>query len=1136
MAENEANSVLPGTCDTSGSTKTIVFRLVTECFFCSTLLLFVHVPSRVVLSMHATIFEKKMVDTLETEPFSDLLRYFRTNKKLTQEQLAQRVGVHRNTISAWENDDYVPKDIDEINRLEEKLDLSHLQTDMLFIAAHYPPKYQKLNTERILPIDVPLASSRVSGSAKPLKPTDILRNPYKGLHAFGLKDVGDFFGRDRLVDELVEALLPTSSETDGGQGTRLLTVIGPSGAGKTSVMMAGLLPRLQAGAVPGSQLWLYVQPIVLGKKPLESLALALSEHLPEKRRDLIEQDLSDPSARGLSLLTESLAKRGGTRVVLVIDQFEELYKQSLSQVDVKHLVKLFVSAVTEPQSALLVLITLRADFYTQIMSSPEFAQLVRVHQRLVLPMTKEEFRAVIEEPAKLPDVKLKFEKTLVDDLLSEIQEQAGALPLLEFTLYQLVDQSKNRLGKDRRLTLQVYREIGGVKGALASYAEAVYTTLPPEKQSPFVRYVFLRLVLIEGGDRRLDVVTRRRASLQEFILSDPLKTEAVTDVISLFITARLLVTDRIAEVPTLEVSHEALLLEWPRLKEWLRETREEDIRLQQRISQDATEWEDSGKSKDRLYRGTQRRKARTWAVRNMPSANEMAFLQASAKRHIQSVISVVVLVLVLVSSISAAGWYGLHQPPDPTRVTTLADNGIGSLRWCIDNVPSGRTIRFDESVRGTIRLTSGDLAFVGGKKLIINGPGAKILAISSGHTNSGINIFRTASVTISGLSFKDSRFTDKSLIENGGTLKLTGFTFSHNSTNVYGGDIYNTGVVSLDASALSGNTASLGGGGIYNATGGTVSLINSSLSANITEYGGGIYNATGGTVSLINSSLSSNLASYGGGIFNHEGGKVSVIDSTFSGNQTFYGGGIFNIGTVSLLGSTLSKNAASIGGGGIYNNTGIVSLNNSTLFANIAKSNSGITTYSYMVSLNDSTLASGGGIDNEGGRIDITFCTIASNTASQGGGIFLHDFEGISGGGIISRSEATIRNSIIAANQANTGRDISGSFISGGYNLIQNAIGATFTPNRGDQLVPDFSHVFASNVGLSSNGGSTQTLVLLADLNNPALDVIPLAFCQVKEVYDEHARMYTDQRGKLRPGNKKTACDIGAYEAQNVIA
>jgi WD40 repeat protein/serine/threonine protein kinase len=458
------------------------------------------------------------------------------------------------------------------------------------------------------------------------------RNPYKGLRAFTKDDAPDFFGRDGLIQELTESLRSML----GSGRPRLLAVLGPSGSGKSSVVMAGLLPRLQKGALSGSAGWVYLPPMVPGKRPLESLLLTLAPLLPEIEMrsessagslKSVREALEDEAGRGLYLLTTQLVKQPGTKVVLMVDQFEELFTQTTSEEERRHFINLLVKAVTELRSPVIVILTLRADFYDRPLSYPALGRLIQNRHRVVLPMELQDLRAVIEQPAALPDVQLTFEGNLVGDLLFETQGQAGALPLLQFTLDQLFQRRDGHW-----LTQQAYLEIGGVKGALAKHAESTYASLPSNEHRRLARALFLRL--IDPGMIEQDT-TRRRASLAELVLPNPQQTSIIQEVANNFIAARLLTTNEIAGTMTIEVSHEALIREWTRLAEWLRAARE-DIALQQAVSSDAAEWIRRGNPADRLYRGTQLLEAQAWAERNVPSTNEVAFIQASlAERQLQ---------------------------------------------------------------------------------------------------------------------------------------------------------------------------------------------------------------------------------------------------------------------------------------------------------------------------------------------------------------------------------------------------------------------------------------------------------------------------------------------------------------------
>ena len=900
------------------------------------------------------------------------------------------------------------------------------------------------------------------------------RNPYKGLEAFKERDAANFFGRDTLIAELAETLEGILTAEKPAPASRLFTVVGPSGSGKSSVVMAGLLPALRKGILPGSEAWVYLEPIVPGQHPLESLVLAFASRLPHRSLRSLHEDLEDDATRGLHLLAIQLVKQPGARVVLIVDQFEELFTQTVSEAERQRFIDLLVTAVTEPQGPLIVLLTLRADFHDRPMQYRQLSQLIEAHRTPVLPMGPHELRAIIEQPALLPDVQLIFEGNLVGDLLFEMQGQPGALPLLEFTLDQLFQRREGHV-----LTIEAYREIGGLKGALARHAESTNAALPSEEHRRLARALFLRL--IDPGMSEQDT-TRRRAALSELSLPDAQQTLNLRAVADAFVTAHLLTTNEIAGTTTIEVSHEALIREWPRLIGWLREGRE-DIHLQQALSHDVAEWEQRSKPKDRLYRGSQLKEASRWAQRNVPSDKEVAFLQASAASRVRSIVSVIAVLFLLVSSVGVAGWFYLHRTPDFTRVTNLQDDGVGSLRWAVNEAPPRSTITFDPSVQGTIQLTSGNLNI--GKSLTLLGPGARKLAISSTRSYV-IHVIPSVSVSISGLAFKDSQITFE------------------DTSSLFGSFIYNEGTLSLTNSIISGNRVSSSssfvcGGGIFN--GGKLSLTNTIVShnsvfaSNKSVYGdstpsicgGGIFNAA--TLSLTNTTVSDNKAS---------GGTTTFI----------CGGGILNGDTLSLINSTVSGNSASAGrsgsacSGGIYNQGGMLSLTNSTVSGNM-------------------TAYNGGGIFSDGGQITITFCTIYGNRAYGAGG-------GISTAAAKKSSDSvTVRNSIIAGNTALNDQDIVGRLTSGGYNLIGNFTGADFVNASPNKHLTDIEGDQFTNLGidpmLRDNGGQAQPDTWTHRLlqGSPAIGRIPPDACNVSGVS-------TDQRGVQRPRGK--SCDIGAYE------
>jgi hypothetical protein len=926
-------------------------------------------------------------------------------------------------------------------------------------------RYETATESLLASVKQPRAT--ISSVEKQLQPATKPRNPYKGLQTFTAQDTRDFFGRDALINELtatLEHLL--GQERKGKQDARLLAVLGASGSGKSSVVLAGLLPYLQQDGVLSSKEWIYLDPIVPGAHPLEALAVSFAQQPSLENVISLHTALTSDSLRVLHLLARQLAGSSSRKVLLFIDQFEEVFTLTTSEEERTHFLDLLLTAVTEPEGPFLVVLTMRADFYERSMQYPTFFRLLDAQHVSVLPMEPEELRQVIELPACLPDVQLTFEGDLVGDLLFDMREQVNALPLLEFTLDQLFAYRS-----DSMLTMRAYREIGGLKGALAKHTEATYRILPTKEHQIVARSLFLRL--IDPGRTEQDT-TRRRARLTEFDLPDPAQKKLIGETINTFLAARLLTTNEHAGIATIEVSHEALIREWPRLSEWLHEARE-DILLQQKISEDALQWQQRRRPKDRLYRGSQLKEALAWAKRNTPSEQEDIFLHKSISRPAYSALFVLSLLLFILATTVGVSLFFRQRSPDLAQVTTLQNDGVGSLRWAIGNAASGSTISFAPSLAGqTIILT--DTLEIPNKQLRLQGPGARRITISN--AKHGIVVDDRASVTLTNLIFTGGKSNSVALFINMGNLTLTNSTVSDNS-------------------------ASQGGGGIYNS--GSLTLTNSTVSDNSSEYGGGIYNS--GSLTLTNSTVSDNSSEYGGGIFTYQR-SLTLTNSTVSGNSASQsGGGIQNDnGSLTLTNSTVSGNS-SIYGGGMGNDYGSLTLTNSTVSGNSASQN-------------------GGGIRNLAGAVTLVFCTLYGNQARTGGGLSTqddatydpsHPLHGVS----------TMSNSLIAGNQAHVGPDVAGVLTTEGYNLFQNTTGTTFL-DPSQKHSTDLTDIPLSDIKINPNlqlNGSKTTETHALEPGSPAINAIPLAACLI---IVSRVLITTDQRGVKRP--QGPACDIGAYE------
>jgi DNA-binding SARP family transcriptional activator/WD40 repeat protein len=453
-------------------------------------------------------------------------------------------------------------------------------------------------------LDVVAASGEVSVDVE-------RRNPYKGLRAFQEADASDFHGRDALVEEMVEAL--TSS--------RLVAVVGPSGSGKSSAVRAGLLPVLRQGAIPSSENWL-ITDMFPGAHPFEALEVALLRVATSRPPDLYETLTTD--AGGLDRALHQLLPSQASEMVLVVDQFEELFSL-VSSASKRRLFLDMLLGTTDESSRARILLTLRADFFDQPLRYPEFAEVFRDHVVVVSPPTRDGLTRAVTQPALSVGVGL--EPGLATRIVDDVREQPGGLPLLQFAL---TDLFARRMGDV--LTLEQYETSGGVGGALAKRAEELFSSFSSRGKEA-ARQMFLRLVTVdEVADD-----TRRRVAQSELHGLD-IDPAVMTETMHQFGALRFLSFDRdpATRSPTVELAHEALLTEWDRLRTWVDERRE-DLLIHRRIQVTVQDWENSGQDPSYLLRGVRLEQARAWADRTdiAITAREMAFLEASVERQEQ---------------------------------------------------------------------------------------------------------------------------------------------------------------------------------------------------------------------------------------------------------------------------------------------------------------------------------------------------------------------------------------------------------------------------------------------------------------------------------------------------------------------
>ena len=345
--------------------------------------------------------------------------------------------------------------------------------------------------------------------------------------------------------------------------------------------------------------------MVPGAHPLEELERALMGIAINPDLKLQEQLAKD----SFGLLRAAWMALPGkeSELLLVIDQFEELFILVEDESERAHFLELLHTAVTDQDSIVRVVVTLRADFYDRPLMYSDFGHLVEAHSAIVLPLTADELEQAVRTPAERVGAVL--EKGLEAMIIADVADQPGTLPLLQYALTELFERREGRM-----LTNETYLAIGGVLGALGRRAEEVYYGLDPEAKDAG-RQLFLRLVTLGEGaeDTRRRVLRTELERLsrgqgvgdKEQGIGDRGQGIGISEVIDAFGGARLLSFDRdpVTREPTVEVAHEALLQEWRRLREWLDESRA-DIRMQRVLGNAAAEWLESGQEVSFLMRGS----------------------------------------------------------------------------------------------------------------------------------------------------------------------------------------------------------------------------------------------------------------------------------------------------------------------------------------------------------------------------------------------------------------------------------------------------------------------------------------------------------------------------------------------------
>ena len=475
--------------------------------------------------------------------------------------------------------------------------------------------------------------------------------PYKGLQSFDETDADDFLGREMLTAHLVGRLRESS----------FLAIVGASGSGKSSLVRAGIVPALRRGQPladgslpPAAATEWAIRVLTPTAHPLDMLAAAVGAPgaLPATTFHLAQQLAASPAALA-SAARELLQREGRPRLLLVIDQFEEVFSLARDSAERCALFDNLVAAI-DPAAAvpITILIVLRADFYARFAEHDGLRDLIAHHQEYIGAMSRDELYRIIVEPAARGNWQL--QEGLVELMLDDAGAEPGALPLLS---HALLETWRRRRG--RTMTLSAYQESGGVRGAIARTAETVFQQRLTPEQRPIARAIFVRLT--ELGESADDGApgTRRRAQFSELIsrTTDPQMLEAV---LGILVDARLVTAGVIppSNTEVVEVTHEALIREWPTLRHWLDENRESLI-LHRQLTQDANDWVKLDRDPSALYRGGRLARALEWSTAppSPLSLTEQEFLdasQAAAKRETRSRLSQRLLLLALAGLLVAA--------------------------------------------------------------------------------------------------------------------------------------------------------------------------------------------------------------------------------------------------------------------------------------------------------------------------------------------------------------------------------------------------------------------------------------------------------------------------------------------------
>jgi len=463
------------------------------------------------------------------------------------------------------------------------------------------------------------------------------RCPYKGLDVFEEEDAELFFGREKSVEDLLSRV----------KDSRTVFITGPSGSGKSSLVRAGLIPALKQGAIKNSERWLY-ETMKPGRDPIGELARVASS--------LANSTNAEDEIRAKAMTDETIFARWceialkegrDKRVVLFIDQFEEVFTQISREEERAAFLNLLTGAATVEDGRVVILFSMRSDFVSNCATYPQVNALLNQQFVQIGAMQPHELVSAMAQPALR--VGLRIDPDLIAQIINDMKGEPGALPLMQFTLKDLFDAGQAK-GGVISLTLNDYLQHGGIQKSLERHADAAFAKLGANEQE-LARSIFSGLIEIGRGTQD----TKRTALFEELVPAHA-KAEDVQTIVGKLADARLITTDEAAGKDTVTISHEKLIDAWPWLKKLVNENRDV-IALQNEIAEDAKEWEEHKRDASYLYSGG--RLANIWeqVQRQKLALGQLAqeFVKAGRRRQQRTRAALISMVsLVLIAAILAS--------------------------------------------------------------------------------------------------------------------------------------------------------------------------------------------------------------------------------------------------------------------------------------------------------------------------------------------------------------------------------------------------------------------------------------------------------------------------------------------------